>query len=207
MQVALTISVGSAQQDQRNVGLCAAEPIGYFGLTHRTAQHSDLGSLLRGQEFLEASYASNVDGMLFVQPIINPFKVGGTEVSFHAVEMVDERKVIRVGNEGERNKAMDVYRLPFSVSIQNDLWVSNSVDASPDHVTKASSHAAQCMVVGANTIDTSHSSEIADFIKTFEVGDCSPFFINHHLMGPCERSAHSIVVSRTTQGGPACLFH
>jgi len=205
--VSADTSVNAAKQDQRNVGLCAAESLGYFGLGHRPAQHSDLGSLLRGQEFLEASDTPNIDGVLFVYPIIHPLEVGRNEVRFDAIDMVDERKVLRVGNEGERNKAMDVYRLSFSVSVQNDLRVSHFVDASPDHVTKASAHAAQRMAVDANTIDTSHSSEIADFIKSFEVSDPPPFFINHHLMGPCARSAHSIVLSSTTQGGPACLFH
>ncbi len=191
-------TVIAAQKDQRDVGLGAAKSLGYFGLGHRAAQSPDFDDFLCGQELLETQTEVPVDSVLLVHPIIDPLKVGGGAIRLHPVNVIDHRKIGQVGDEGGGDEPMDVDRLSLSVSVQNDLSVTNSVDTSSNDVTENSSCAASRMIVDAKAINASHVSEITDFVAV-KLGDSSPFFVNH-LSTPAARSVHSTVASDATQG-------
>jgi len=195
--------VTAPKQDHRYVGLRAAETLGYIGLHHRSSQHPDFSGLLRGQKLFEASDETTIDSVLFVELIGGPLEVDGTVVGFHAVNVIDDGKIARIGHEGHCDKAVEEESPSSCISKQPNQMVSEAMDAGFENLSPAP---LQAMTPHAHSVKASNATDVADLVKSFETSNASPFFINH-LMGPFARSAHSIVLSSTTQGGPACLFH
>lgn len=197
MRLALDHSqVAATIQDQRYVGLRAAESLGYLGLDHRSFQAPDLSDLFAGQELLEAGDEAGVDGVLLVQPVIRPFEVSGRAVYLHAVDVVDHRKMGWVRDEGDCDESMDVDRPSSSISEESDLRISDLVGAGPKNFTIAPSRSARPT---ANPIHAAHATKIADFVEPIKVIDTSPLLVNHQT-GPFAKEAHSTVTSDVTQG-------
>jgi hypothetical protein len=166
--------VSALKQDQRYVGLCAAETLGYFSLAHRSSKASDLGDFFGGQELLESCDASNVDGMLFIAGIVSPFEIGSDTISFHSVNVVDHGQIFGIWNEGESHQSVNVNRLAQPTSIKINVGISKFVDAGFKNLPVYSSGFEPI----ADTVQTSNAAEIANFVEISEVGDCdrSPFF-------------------------------
>lgn len=185
MGLALTIA-----ENKRHVGLRDAESFGYFGLRHRSTQHSDFRDFFSAQKLLEMGDESSVDSVLLVESVVSPFKVGRKAVRLYAVDMVDHREIGRVGNECHRNEAVDVDSFGFPLSPQADLGVSNSIDSWSEVFPVAS---LQSIRTHAHSINASDAAKVADFVVFTKHGDgdASPFF-DEHNMGPFARSAHII---------------
>lgn len=179
-----TISLVSApHQDQRYVGLCGAEALGYFGLSHRSAQAPNLGDLFGVQKLLEQRDESHIDGMLLIEPVGRPFQVGSEAIRLHSIEMVDDRKPGRVGNEGDRDESMDVDRFAISIFPQSNLRVTNVVGARSENLPVAS---LRSIDTHTKPVNASDSPEVTDLVGITQAGDMnwSPVFgCDNHATG------------------------
>jgi hypothetical protein len=165
--------VGSAVEDQRDVGLGSAEHLCYGGLRNRAPKLSDLGDFLSGQEFLVLGDTPDVDGMLPIELVGSPFEIGSNGVGFYPINMVDHREMVWVGDKCNCDNAVDARSLTFTRSEKIDLRVADVADALPENFSVAS-----LRPIGSHphTINASYLPKIADFIETNEVCDGSPFF-------------------------------
>lgn len=174
----------SAKQDQRNVGLSAAESFGDFSLGHRTGQCSDFSNFFLGQELFEPQSEGSVDGVLLVEPIINPFKVRGEAIRLHAIDMIDHRQVIRIWDESDSDESMDVDRLSVTISPEASLRISNAIDARSENLSIAP---LRTVWSATHSINASNATEVANFVKVAEIGEMnrSPFFYQSdiHVVG------------------------
>jgi hypothetical protein len=199
--------VSALKQDQRYIGLCAAETLGYFSLAHSSSKASDLGYLFGGQQLLESCDASNVDGMLFVADVIYPFEIGDNIVRFDTVNMVDHRKTSWVWNESRANKSVNVDGLAFSKHEKIELAVSEFIDAMPQYLAVASLRATR---PHSHSVETSYSTEIADFVEADEIRDGSPLFIKSdiHVAG-CPSGYDGLAIKdplhASTSAGPPIM--
>lgn len=185
------------QQDQRDVGLSGAESHGYFGLGHRASQRSDFGDFFRRQEFLEHGDSTDVDGVLPIALVGSPLEVVRRTVLLAAVDVVDDREIERIGDEGQSHEPMDVDCLASPIPPQTDLWIPNFVGSRSENLAVASLRAIQ---PHSHAVKAPHRAKITDFVEPIELVDGSPFFNQHH-MGPFARSAHSTVAFDAIQGG------
>jgi hypothetical protein len=162
------------EQDQRYVGLCAAEHLGYLSLRHGSAKPSDLCHFFGGQKLLEECDSANIDGVLFIPSVVGPLKIGDDIVRFHPIDVVDHGEVVGVGDECEPNKPMNMDGLALSVSIEIDSPISEFVGA----WAKDLSIYPSCLQAMTNAVKTTNAAEIADFVEITEVSDLnrSPFF-------------------------------
>ena len=166
--------VAVLKQDQRNVGLRAAETLGYFGLGHGASQGSDRSYVVCGQEFLETSDPSDIDRVLFITRVVSPFEIGYDAIRFDSIEMVDHRKMVRVGDEGECDQSVDVNRFAESVSVEIDVLVSEFARTRSENLSIYSSGFQPV----ADAVQTSNATEITDLvgISEFIERNRSPFF-------------------------------
>jgi hypothetical protein len=216
--------VCAPKQDQRYVGLCAAETLGYFSLAHCSSKASDLGDFFGGQELLESGDASDVDGMLFVAGVVCPFEIGDDAISFHSIDMIDHRKIGWIGYESESYESVDMYRLDTSVSVEIDVAVSQLIGAGSQNLSVYSSGFQPI----ADTVKAADTSKIAYLIKITEVfnRNRSPFFGDdgiHEAGGPSGEVGSTIknpphaatfggfaimaAPSDTYKGRPICRLH
>lgn len=167
------------RQNQGDVGLGAAEKLGYFGLRHRPTDFSDFGDVISGEQLLESSDATDVDSVLSVTVVSGPFEVGSNVIPFVPVNVVDHGKIAGIRDKGERNQAMDMDRFAFPVSVKVDVPVSEFVCAGTKYSTAVKSRLSSESY--ADSIDTANVSEVADFVKFFVASDRngSPFFFSN----------------------------
>ncbi len=192
----------SFTQNKRDVALCGAKSFGNIDLSHRTPKSPDLGHFFRCQEFFEACDKTNINGMLLVEPVVRPLKVGCVAIGFNAVDVVDEREIGWIGNEGNRDEAMDIDRLASSAAPQTDLRVSDTVNARSKDFSVASLWTIR---TNSYSVKASYSSKTANFVEAGEFVDGSPFF-NHWPDFRAEMLANNNTASRADQlaGGIQC---
>jgi hypothetical protein len=193
MGAALTIA-----ENKRHVGLRDAESFGYLGLSGSALQGSDLGYLFGAKKFFEEGNAADVDCVLPVHSVIDPFKIGHDAVRFDPINVVDHREIFGIGNEGEGNEAVQKEHLQSPIIPQAALLVTELVDAGLEYFAIAP---LRSINAHASSIDASHSGHVTDFVKLTELGDgdTPPFFVVHD-MGPFARSAHVIAPFCAHQG-------
>jgi hypothetical protein len=178
-----TASLATApKQDQRYVGLCAAKALGYLSLRHRSAESSDLGNLIVGQKLLEHRDQTDVDSVLFVEPIVCPFEIGDDVVGFDSINVVDHRKVGWIWNESEPYKSVDVDGFALTFAEEIELAIPKFIDAMLQHLAVASLRTTRSHT---HSIEASYPTKAADLVEVSEVCDRnrSPFF--------CESDIHT----------------
>ena len=164
----------SAKQDNGHVGLRASESFGYFGLGHRAAQAANFGYFLAGQKLLEERDATDIDRVLPVHSVVYPFEVSNDVIGLVTINVVDHRKVVRIGDKRKRHQSVDVDGLAAPFAEEIDVRVSKLVDAGPQHLTIDSSGFQPV----ADAIEASNATKITDLVEISEVSDRngSPFF-------------------------------
>lgn len=173
--------MSSTIQDQRYVGLCDAEPLAYFGLGHGSSKSSYFLDFNRRQEFLEESDSSDIDSVLLVKMVGTPFEIGYDVIRFETVNMVDDRKVIGIGDERETDKSVNMDGLAFPISEKIDVSIAQFIGAGPQDFPIYPSR----FQTIADAIKAAHATEVTDLVEISEVFDRnrSPFF--------CEDDIHS----------------
>lgn len=176
MGLALTIA-----ENKRHVGLRDAESFGDFCLAHGAFQASDLCDFLGGQKFVVSRDATDVDGVLFVEPVISPFEIVSGTIHLDALDVIDNRKLSWIGDEGERDQPMNVYGFSFAISTEIDLGIPNLIDAG------SKDFAVTCLQFSfrpySHSINAADSANVANFVTVAEVSDRnrSPFFCKNDI--------------------------
>ena len=178
MQQADHSLVSSTAQDQRYVRLRGAEQLGYIGLLHCSAKRPDLGYFGWGQQFLEGFDESSIDGVLLIRPVISPLEIGEDVIRLVTVDVVDKGQANWIWNESECDKSMDETGRSFSFSKQCDLHVTEFMKGGLEKLSIASLRPMPCF---SHPIHASDSSNVADFVETFEARNDSPLFFNHDV--------------------------
>lgn len=162
-------------QDQRDVGLSAAKELAYFGLRHCPSQLPDRSHFICGQKFLETCDSADVDGVLPVLLIVDPFEIGDGVMMFDAINMIDHWEIVRVGNECESDDAMNEHRFGFPIFRQSHIEVSG---LGMGFWTENLAVAEPWLPAVAPSVQASDATEITDFVNVFKTGDRnrSPFF-------------------------------
>ena len=198
------------KQDQRNVGLCTAETLGYLSLRHGPAEFPDFSDFICGQEFLETGDTADVDSMLFVKSVRSPFEVVSAGIGFHTIDMVYDREIFGIGDEGKSDQSVDIDGLKLSISVQIDLRVSNLIDARSEYLSIASLQDA--MDADAFAVKASNAAETADFIEVGKRFDRngSPFFNRDDIHEAGYLSGHDGLMIKDpphalTSAGPAIM--
>ncbi len=195
-------------QDERHVGLRDAKHLGYFGLRHAAFQTPDFGDFLGCQKFFESGNASDVDGVLSVAGVVNPFEIGHGVVGFNAIDVIDHRMIGRVRDEGKSYQSVNMYRLAQSIPEEIDIPISEFVRARSEDLSIYSSGFKPV----ADAVQASNSAEIAHLVEVPEVCDRngSPFF-NESVIHKAGRPSGVIGLMikdpprATTFGGPAFM--
>lgn len=102
-----------------------------------------------------------------------PFKIGNDVIRFYRIDMVDDRKVVGVRNECNRDDAVNEKSDRLSIPTESEGWISSRILRSQDFSSAALDMSVSMDDFATNASDT---AKAADFIATFVSNDGSPFF-------------------------------
>ncbi len=141
-----------------------------------------------------------LEGMSNILFIGSPFKIGPDVIRLDAIDVIDLRKVVRIGDKLQSYKSMDTNEF----SITRIAGEPNFEVAPITHVGFHNSRRICGRYAGLandSAPETSDSPKTANFVQLTELGDGdTPPFFDEHNMGPFARSAHIIASFCAHQG-------
>ena len=108
-----------------------------------------------------------------------PFEVGDHVISAHGINVVDNRKVVWVGDESDCHKSVHAKCGRLAILSQNDPWVSAVTSGGCVNLRTHDCAAAALNVsvsMDNSAVHASDSAEVTDFVEPFVSYDGSPFF-------------------------------
>jgi hypothetical protein len=161
--------------DQGHVGLGRAEHAGDCHLAYGAGETTDSSNFVGREKFAVHSNAPDIDGVLSVSLVINPLKICGRVVPLHAVDVVDEGKMLGIWDKCKSYQSVNEKCLFEASREQIHMTIPQAVGCGPQHF---SVNPARPQPAGAYSVKTSDAAKVTDFVESHQFGDVngSPFF-------------------------------
>lgn len=120
--------------------------------------------------------------VLSVPPIISecaPLKIGDDIVGLNQINVVNDRKVIRVGNECDSDQPVDIECRTLSFLVKDQSWISiTPIFGFTDLEAQNSADAALRLTIAVDDFatDASDATQVANLVAPLVSNDRSPFF-------------------------------
>lgn len=129
---------------------------------------TNLFDLLIGELSSKNALASDFDCVVVIPNPTAPLKIVDHVVGLNPIDMVDLRKVLWVGNEGQSDKAVNGYVFTDRANPQVDRRVSSIADPSSHYSASVRSDTVSRPTTAADSVQASDPTKGAHFVKVSE---------------------------------------